>query len=188
MNAIAFQILTIFIAANGSRCRKTRLLNDLVTKGVTMPDAVVVKLPAPLMSEGLTAAQQAEVLKQIATDDRTFRGNVERFIDRHNTATGCPVSLKLGRIPSNQGNDLIRTINVYFVVYGNWDVLTSKEFSDRILKPKKAKKGGGGGTEVEKAGNLNMPEMAARGSRRARRPNLKSPFFTRPSNYSARSK
>ena len=50
------------------------------------------------------------------------------------------------------------------MVYGDWDVLTSKEFSDSILKPNKAKnKNNGGGTAVIKAGYLTVPEMAVRG-------------------------
>jgi hypothetical protein len=158
MNAIAFHILTVLVSAGGPAVPQNALLNDLVYKGVTMPDGQVVQLPPPLMPEGMTTAEQAAVLKQVAARDKALKGDVKQFL---NTTSGAPVSLKLTRQSSKQGNDLIRTVDVCFVVYGDWDVLTGKAFSDSILKPNKANKGGGG-TAVEKAGNLNVPEMAAR--------------------------
>ncbi len=65
MNAIAFQFLTVLASAAGPAAPDNPLLVELATKGVAMPDGNVVKLPPPLMAEGLTAAQQAEVLKQV---------------------------------------------------------------------------------------------------------------------------
>jgi hypothetical protein len=159
MNAIAFQILTVLAAANGSAVPKNPLLNDLVNKGVTMPDGQIVPLPPPLMCEGMTAAEQAHVLKKVATRDKALKGDVTKFLDNNSAA---PISLRLTKAESKQGGDLIRTVDVCFIVYGDWDVLTSKAFSDSILKADKGKKGGGGGTEVVKAGYLNVPEMTAR--------------------------
>ncbi len=73
MNAIAFQLLTVLVAANGPAVPQNALLNDLVNKGVTMPDGQVVQLPPPLMTEGMTTAEQAAVLKQVAAKDRAPR-------------------------------------------------------------------------------------------------------------------
>jgi hypothetical protein len=161
MNMIAFQILTALVAANGTAAPANSLLTELVTKGVTMPDALAVKLPEPLMAEGLTAAQQAEVLKEIATQDKALRGNVKLLMDRSSSA---PVSLRLAKMPSKQGNDLIRTVNVCFIVYGDWDVLTGKAFGNNILKKDNAKDKNKdtGGTAVSKAGYLKPAEIAVR--------------------------
>ena len=173
MNAIAFHILTVLVAAGGPAVPENALLNDLVNKGVTMPDGQVVQLPPPLMPEGMTAAEQAAVLKEVAAKDRALRGDVKQLLSNSSAA---PVSLKLTRQSSKQGNDLIRTVDVCFVVYGDWDVLTGKAFSESILKPNKANKGGGG-TSVEKAGNLNAPEMAVRRLSDRSTPELKEYFL-----------
>ena len=172
MNAIAFQILTVLVAAAGPDVPQNALLNGLVNKGVTMPDGQVVPLPPPLMPEGMTAAEQAAELKQVAAKDKALHGDVEQFLNKASAAT---VSLKLKSKANNQG-DLIRTVDVCFVVYGDWDVLTGKAFSDSILKPNKAK-GAAGGTSVDKAGNLNVPEMAARRLTTRSTPELKEYFL-----------
>jgi hypothetical protein len=158
MNAIAFQVLVALVSA-GPAVPENAVLSDLVNKGVTMPDGQVVNLPPPLMGEGLTAAEQADVLKQVVAHDKALRGKVSQFLDKSSSA---PVSLRLTRTPSKPGNDLIRTVDVCFIVYGDWDVLTSKAFSDSILKADKNKNKAAGGTTVEKAGYLNVGEMAAR--------------------------
>ena len=100
------------------------------------------------------------MLKQVALQDKVLRGNVKLLLDK---SSGAAVSLRL-KIPTKQGNDLIRTVDVGFVVYGDWDVLTSKTFSDSILKADKAKPktGDDGGTAVIKAGYLKGPAMAVR--------------------------
>jgi hypothetical protein len=172
MNAIAFQILAV-LASAGPAVPENQVLSDLVNKGVTMPDGQVVQLPPPLMGEGLTAAEQAEVLKHVVAKDRALKGKVNQFLDK---SSGAPVSLRLTRAPSKQGNDLIRTVDVCFIVYGDWDVLTGKAFSDSILKADKKNKGGGG-TTVEKAGYLNVGEMAARRLSTRSTPELKEYFL-----------
>src|SRR5208282_1815216 len=130
------------------------LLKELVVQGVSMPDSQFIRLPPPLMAEGLTESQQAEVLKQVAP-----RGNVLEFTS---SSSKAPVSLKLEKMPSKQGNDLLRSVNVCFVVYGDWDVLTSDDFSKGILKKNPATGKDDGGTSVSKAGYLKAPEMAVR--------------------------
>jgi hypothetical protein len=170
MNLIAFQILTVLVSAGGpAAAPENTLLTELVTKGVTMPDGQVVQLPPPLMPDGLTAAQQADVLKRAAP-----RGNVLAF-----TGTQSSALLSLKVATSNaQGTDLIRTVNVCFVVYGDWEVLTSKSFSDTILRPNKANnQNNQGGTAVSKAGYLKAPEMAVRRLTARSTPNLKEYFL-----------
>jgi hypothetical protein len=158
MNAIAFRILTVLVAANGPAVPQNALLNDLVNKGVTMPDGQVVQLPPPLMPEGMTAAEQAVVLKEVAAKDRALRGDVKQFLS---SSSGAPVSLTLGKTSSQQGNDLIRKVNVCFIVYGDWDVLVGKNFANNILKKGNAK-AQAGGTTVSEAGYLNPAELAVR--------------------------
>jgi len=174
MNAIAFQILMVAVSAGGPAATENTLLTELVTKGVVMPDKLAVKLPEPLMTEGMNAAQQAEVLKQVAAQDKSLRGNVKLFLDK---SSGAPICLKLARMPSKQGSDLIRTVDVCFVVYGDWDVLTGKPFAKGILKPNNAQAKDAGGTAVSKAGYLTAAEMAVRRLSARSLPNLKEYYL-----------
>jgi hypothetical protein len=66
MNALFFQILTVFVTAGGPAVPENTLLTQLVEKGVEMPDGQVIPLPAPTMAEGLNAQQQAAVLAKTA--------------------------------------------------------------------------------------------------------------------------
>jgi hypothetical protein len=131
-----------------------------------MPDKHVVCLPAPTMAEGLNEEQQTAVLAKTATLGRT---TLEQFLD----PSIAPVALKLGKIPSKMGQDIIRTVNLHFLVYGDWNVLTSDEFSKTILKPNNANNNG----MVSKAGYLKAAEMAVRGLATRSTPDLKEYFL-----------
>jgi hypothetical protein len=168
MIALVFQVLTVLVAAGTPALPENALLKELVEKGVKMPDGQVVRLPVPTMAEGLDAEQQAAVLAAIAP-----RGKVEEFLDKGSAA---PVSLKVGKIPSKMGDDVVRTVNLNFVVYGDWGVLTSDEFSKGILKEGKAKNGKNDGM-VSKAGYLKAPDLAIRGLTTRSTPNLKEYYL-----------
>jgi hypothetical protein len=167
MNILAFQVLAVLVAANGPAVPANLLVKELVETGVKMPDGQVVLLPAPVMADGLTAEQQAKRLAETAP-----RGKVEEFLDN---SSGAPVSIKFGK-PIRSGDDVIRTVNVGFVVYGDWNVLTSDEFSKGILKEGKAKDAKNAGM-VSKAGYLKAPELAIRGLTTRSTANLKEYYL-----------
>ena len=156
MNTLFLQILTVLVAVGDPAASENTLTKELVEKGVEMPDGQVVCLPAPTMAEGLNAAQQTAVLAKTATLGKT---TLAQFLDKN---SGAPVSLKVGKKPSKDGDDVIRTVNLHFVVYGDWNVLTSDKFSKSILKEGKTKNGKAEGM-VSKAGYLKPPELAVRG-------------------------
>ena len=106
MNALVFQVLTVLAAAGGPATPENALLKELVEKGVKMPDGQVVRLPAPTMAEGLNAEQQAAVLAAIGHRGQDNVGGIP------GQASNAPVSLKVGKIPSKTGDDVIRTVNL----------------------------------------------------------------------------
>ncbi|MGO9109344.1 MAG: hypothetical protein ACLP9L_08935 [Thermoguttaceae bacterium] len=157
MNAIVFQVLTVLVSAGVPAAAENPLLTEIVTKGVTMPDGQVFALQAPKMTEGLTEEQQMAVLTDVSPHHK-----VEFLLDKNNTMSGAPVSLRIKSPTSKQGDGLIRIIDAYFVVYGDWNVLTSEKFSDSILKKDSAKANNIGETAILKAGYLTPPELANR--------------------------
>ena len=169
MNALVYPILTVLLTAGGSASPENTLLTELVEKGVKMPDGQVIHLPAPEMAEGLNAQQQAAVLAAVAP---RARAKVAEFLDK---ASGAPVALKVGK-KNAAGDDVVRTVNLSFVVYGDWDVLISDQFSKNIVKEGKAKNGNSEGM-VSKAGYLKATELAVRGLSVRSAPNLKEYFL-----------
>ena len=169
MNALFFQVLTVLVAAGSPAASENTLVKELIEKGVAMPDGQVVCLPAPTMAEGLNAKQQAAVLAAVAP-----RGKVEEFLDK---GSGAAVSLKVGKSSAGKdGQDVIRKVNLSFVVYGDWNVLTGEQFSKGILKEGKKKDGKTEGM-VSKAGYLKAPDLAVRGLATRSAPDLKEYFL-----------
>ncbi len=173
MNALVFQVLTVLVAAGSPAAPENPLLKELVEKGVEMPVETdvgrFVHLPAPTMAEGLNAEQQTAVLTATATLGKM---TLPQFLSK----TSNPHVLKVGKILCKNGKDVVRTVNFYFVVYGDWDVLTSEQFSKGILKEGKANDQKNGGM-VEKAGYLKAPELAVRGLATRSTPDLKEYFL-----------
>jgi hypothetical protein len=173
MNALVFHVLTVLVSAGGPAEPQNALLTELVEKGVQMPDGQCVRLPPPTMAEGLSAAQQAAVLAKVAP-----KGNVEAFMDPG--ATPLPRLQKIvSKTPPAPGKepDLIRTVDLHFVIYGDWNVLTSKAFSQTILKEGKANNNKNGGM-VKRAGYMSPAELAVRGlPNRAKAANIEEYFL-----------
>ena len=171
MNALLFQALTVLVAAGAPAASDNVLLDELVAKGVKMPDGQVVFLPLPTMAEGLNAKQQAVVLTKTAALGKT---TLERFLDEHSNA---PVTLKLGKVAAGRdGIDVIRRVDLGFVVYGDWNVITSDQFSKSILKEGKPSNENKN-SMVSKAGYLKPAEELVRKLSTRSTPDLKEYFL-----------
>ena len=154
MNIVAAALL--LTAAGAAGLPENPVLKELTTQGVKMPEGTVVKLPPPLLDEGMDAAAQRAAIEKIIPRRYDFDA-----FTAHNS--DAPVSVALKK-PKSQDSDkyTLRKIDVYFVARGSWDVLSSKAFSDTILKKKKeeVKKQPGGSSMT--AGFLSDKEMQKR--------------------------
>ena len=155
MNTLVFQVLTVLVAASSPAASENTLLDELVKKGVAMPDGQVIPLRAPMMAEDLDAAGQAKVLAKVAALGNT---TVERILDEQSNAA---ITLKTGKYASQKNGDIIRTVNLYFVVRGDWEVLTGKQFVKGILKAGKAKNSEKGEGLVSRAGYIEAPRSGS---------------------------
>ncbi len=129
-------------------------MTELIEKGINMPEGTVVKLRPPLLRDGMTAAEKKAAVIAILPPKCTF----EEFTSPNSDA---PVTLKIESIKGKQ-QYMLRKINFYFVARGKWDVLTSKEFGDKILAKKRRRKRRRKRAAPLAAGFLTDKEMAAR--------------------------
>jgi hypothetical protein len=138
------------------------VFSDLVEEGVPVPvgdKTVKIKLPPPIMSESMNAAEQAEALARTAAMAKTTTGE---FIAKSSDA---PLLSRIRTVHPNpiHVEPVCRTLDIAFVARGKWSVLTDPDFGKDILKAKKAAAGKQASNTVIKAGVLTDKELAARG-------------------------
>jgi hypothetical protein len=127
----------------------------LLEKGVAMSDGKSYKLPPPAMADGLAAAEQKKVIEKVG------KPKGYSFDDLIDNRTAAPVVLIVRPLKeTDDETSTIRSIDLYFIVHGKWDVLVSKEFLDSTSK---AKDGDNKNEVVSKSGCLTDAEMEKRG-------------------------
>ncbi|MBU4398332.1 MAG: hypothetical protein KKE86_03240 [Planctomycetes bacterium] len=151
MNA-AFILLALSILAAESTAAENPIYKELIQKGVRMSDGSTVKLPPPIVPDGLDAAGQWAAMDKVAT----VRSPVERLVQKSFYA---PVVVKVRTVKSSEGEGpAVRTVDLWFVAHGDWDVLTSKEFFESMAGAKDE----GPNRVVSKSGTLTDEEMTER--------------------------
>jgi len=128
------------------------LFKELLEKGVSMSDGASVKLPPPVLPDGLDAAAQKAALAKALNG----RDSVQELLDKSFYA---PVEVKIRTIgkPKDEG-PAVRAIDLWFVTHGDWKVLTSKDFLETAMKSKEE----GKNRVVRESGILTEKELKAR--------------------------
>jgi hypothetical protein len=128
------------------------VFNELLEKGVAMSDGAMVKLPPPILADGLDAAAQMAALTKVADARSPFEELVKK-------SYYAPVVVKVRTAKSAKDEGpAVRAIDLWFVAHGDWDVLTSKDFLESAFKTKEE----GNSRVVVQLGLLTDKEMAAR--------------------------
>ncbi len=147
-----FTLLPIVLAALAAEpATENPVFKELVTQGVTMSDGAKVKLPPPIMADGLDAAGQLAALRRVADARNPVKSILEKsFYASVVTKIRAPK-------PAEGERPTVWTVNTWFVAHGNWNKLTSKEFLESLTSS-----GEGKGGVVSKAGALTDEEMQKR--------------------------
>lgn len=127
------------------------VFQELIQKGVTMSDGTAVKLRPPILADGLDAAGQRAALAK--ADART---PVEKLV-RKSYSTPVVVKVRSAKSSEDEG-PAVRMIDLWFVVHGDWNTLTSGDFLGSFMKPKDKRRS----RVVSKSGVLSDKELAAR--------------------------
>ena len=152
MNFLSLAPLLLMSTSVVGSAEQNPVFKELLQKGVTMSDGMVVKLPPPILADGLDALGQRAALAKVAD----ARNTVDELVKKGYYA---PVVVKVRTVKRPEGEGpAVRTVDLWFVVHGNWNTLTSKDFLESIAKPKDE----GKSRIVSKSGILTDEELAAR--------------------------
>lgn len=144
--------LLIVLCVATSSLAENPVFTDLTANGVKMSDGTIVKLPPPVLADGLDAAGQKAAIDE-AGDARTS------FDEMVKKSFYTPVVVKVRTVKASESEGpAIRTIDLWFVAHGNWDVMISKDFLESAMKTKDE----GKSRVVGQAGILTDAQMSAR--------------------------
>ena len=139
------------------------LLNELLDKGLPLPQGQTLRLPPPLMKDGLNPKDQEAVLKK-ATGNNDF----DLFVK---DALGAPFSLKMDSVNDKAGKRVAQTIDLYFLAFGKLDKVKKEDVLNQLI-----------GTEGEKSKNkdkvtaLSEDALRQRGISLLKGPDLEERF------------
>ena len=152
MNLSLLAPLLLVLASASGPVDENPVFKELLEQGVKMSDGTAVKLPPPILADGLDAAGQKAALDKVAD----ARSPVAELVKKSFYA---PVVVKVRTVKPAEGEGpAVRNIDLWFVAHGDWDVLTSKDFLETALKTKEE----GKSRVVVKSGILTDKELAAR--------------------------
>lgn len=151
----AFVAIALAVVAAGKPAVDNPVFSALVGEGVVMSDRRAIKLPPPILPDGLDAAGQRAALQRAADANIPL----DRLLQKSFYA---PVVVKVRTLKAENSSDderpAVRAVDLWFVVHGDWDVLTSKEFLESLAGGDDAGPDG----VVSKSGVLTDGEMTAR--------------------------
>jgi hypothetical protein len=130
------------------------VLAELTKTGVAMPDGSAIPLPAPILTDGMSAAEQEKAIAKAAGP-----AGYQRFVQ---TSSSAPLTVKVRAFRGKGEDATFRAIDLWFVAHGDWNTLTSKDFTASFTKNNQREQKNEGGALI-KSGFLTEAEMQKRG-------------------------
>ncbi len=152
MNLSLLTLVLLAVASADATAVENPVFQEMTEKGVVMSDGTAVKLPPPILADGLDAAAQRAALETAADARRPVESLVKK-------SYYAPVVVKVRTPKPGEGEGpAVRTVDGWFVVHGDWDVLMSEEFMESLIGPKDE----GKSRIVVRSGVLSDDEVAKR--------------------------
>ncbi len=120
------------------------LFRSLLDPGLEVTPNHRVKLPPPIMPDGLDAAKQKEVIEGLIKGSYSF----QQFT---RDSVVAPYLLKIGDVKTPDPKSPARTVDVYFVIHGDFNLTDDPKFLDRLLNVGKGDGSGKGLTRDDLA-------------------------------------
>ena len=124
------------------------LYKGLLNPGLDVGGNAKIKFPAPSMSDGLDAAKQTAIIKELIGTDYSY----DEFTRK---ATVAPELKKIRDIAGGDPKAPARGVDVWFVAYGDFKSLEDDKFLDTLI--------GAGKSAGGKGGPLTNADLAKRG-------------------------
>jgi hypothetical protein len=135
-----------------ARAQENPVFQQLVEKGVPVPDGSMVKLPPPTLTEGMDAAAQRAAIGQVAQPAHTAD-------DLLQSSNAAPLAMQIQALKTIEGQSRVEQVEFWFVAFGDWDTMNSAEFLQSILKTVEQESKD---NRVAKSGTLTPQQLAAR--------------------------
>lgn len=101
------------------------IYRDFLNPGLLVGPDVRVKLMPPVMADGLTAAQQKAVIEKVIGTDYSYAEFTRKSVV-------APNLLRIGNVASSDPAAPARTVDAYFVAYGDFALTKDEKFLDRL--------------------------------------------------------
>lgn len=153
--------LQVVLAALLSVCRSHEEANPLYkqlrSEGIVVEGKTLATLPAPTVPDGLDAAGQQAALKSIPM--RVSPGDFTR------KSVVAPYAMSIGDLAETEAGIRIRTLDVWFIVYGDLEVIrTNRRWLDELLRQAEGDVHVLSADELQKRGVSIPAELAHRAS------------------------
>ncbi len=166
MKYLSCSLGVVLILASCAVAAENPVFKQLTEKGLEVSQGPAVQLPMPIMPDGLDAPGQRAAMEKV-TDSRTSVNDMIR------KSASAPVMVKVRnvRTPEKEEGPVVRSIDVWFVIRGDWDKLISEEFLQSIFGQEDSKS-----QVVLKSGVLNAEELAKRNLTVVKKPDYEEQF------------
>ncbi len=127
MNPLALAALVVAMVAGASPTEENPVLAELLKKGIKVSDGSFVKLSPPLELSGLDAeAQRQRII--------AFVGGPANFAKMTAHSDKAPVKM-VKKVTNLANSSRARKIDAYFIAYGKWQAINSRDFLKGLLQP-----------------------------------------------------
>jgi len=127
---LTITLLLLSSAAAPAQARTHEELNpvykSLREDGLQYTERFKQPLPAPVMADGLNAAQQLAVIKKLAGEDYSVAELLRKSVV-------APQILRINKIDPSDPKNPARIVEAYFVAYGDMKKIANKTFLDRLI-------------------------------------------------------
>src|SRR5438067_1281251 len=123
-------LLLLLLAAPGSQGShedRNPLYRELRDAGVAVGPKQKAVLPPPTMADGLDAARQKAVVREVAGEDV----DVEELL---RNSVVAPHVLRIRDVTPSDPKAPARGVDVWFVAYGDLRLVADKKFLDRVMR------------------------------------------------------
>jgi hypothetical protein len=126
LSAVSVFVLVATTLLPAHCCRgENPVYDELIRRGVKISPREVIRLPAPTVADGLTAAQQRQAIEAIA-DGRAWEDLTRRSVN-------APFVFKISK-DENDSSRLGRRVDLWFVAHGDMATLENNEWLERQFK------------------------------------------------------